>query len=54
MDYKVFFVWLSLVIIWNFGYPTALPILDVLVAAILSFISKYIEIKIGVKNDTTI
>ena len=30
--------WLVLVILWNFGYPDAKPILDVLVAIILSFI----------------
>ena len=45
MDYKVFFIWLLLVIAWNFGFPTALPILDVLVAVVLSFFSKYIENK---------
>jgi len=30
--------WLVLVILWNFGYPDAKPILDVLVAIILSII----------------
>jgi len=43
MNYKVFFIWLSLVILWNFGVPRALPIYDVLVAIILSFFSKHLE-----------
>ena len=30
--------WLVLVIFWNFGYPMAEPIYDVLVAIILSLI----------------
>tara|TARA_B100000900_G_C20445423_1_gene660820 strand:- start:61 stop:249 length:189 start_codon:yes stop_codon:yes gene_type:complete len=28
--------WLGLVILWNYGYPTATPLQDVLVAVILS------------------
>ena len=36
---KVYIIWLIGVIIWNFGYPTAKPIEDVLAAIILSFIS---------------
>ena len=43
MNYKVFFIWLSLVTLWNFGVPRALPIYDVLSAVILSFFSKYLE-----------
>ena len=43
MNYKVFLIWLLLVILWNFGIPTALPIFDVLVAVVLSFFSKYLE-----------
>ena len=30
------FIWLLLVIIWNYGYPAASPFLDVLVAVLLS------------------
>jgi len=30
--------WLVLVILWNFGYPSAEPIYDVLVAVVLSII----------------
>ena len=36
---KIYIVWLIGVILWNFGYPTAAPILDVLAAAILSLMS---------------
>ena len=32
-------VWLVLVIIWNYGYPEASPLLDVIIAVILSFVS---------------
>ena len=34
----IWFVWLILVILWNYGYPEAKPIYDVLVATILSII----------------
>ena len=30
------FAWLVLVILWNYGYPNATPLQDVLVAVILS------------------
>ena len=36
---KVYVIWLLGVFLWNFGYPEALPIEDVLAAIILSFIS---------------
>jgi hypothetical protein len=39
----VFGVWIILVIIWNFGYPVATPILDVLVALGLFFVSKFLK-----------
>ena len=32
------FVWLFLVILWNFGFPQATPIQDVIVAVILSIL----------------
>ena len=45
---KVYIIWLIGVILWNFGYPAANPIEDVLAAIILSFISigikKYLKI----------
>ena len=40
---KVFIIWLIGVILWNFGYPSASPIEDVLVAILLSFISMYLK-----------
>tara|TARA_B100000242_G_scaffold289485_1_gene259400 strand:+ start:60 stop:200 length:141 start_codon:yes stop_codon:yes gene_type:complete len=36
---KIYIIWLIGVILWNFGYPTAPPILDVIAAVILSFMS---------------
>ena len=36
---KIYIIWLIGVILWNFGYPSAKPIEDVLAAIILSFIS---------------
>ena len=36
---KIYIIWLIGVILWNFGYPEASPILDVIAAVILSFIS---------------
>ena len=36
---KIYVIWLLGVILWNFGFPNALPIADVAVAVILSFLS---------------
>ena len=36
---KIYLIWLISVIAWNFGVPNALPIEDVIVAIILSFLS---------------
>jgi hypothetical protein len=36
---KIYIIWLSGVILWNFGFPNALPIEDVIVAILLSFLS---------------
>jgi hypothetical protein len=33
---NIFIIWLAMVIAWNFGYPSASPLEDVLVAVILS------------------
>jgi|TARA_Y100000389_G_scaffold200091_1_gene239813 hypothetical protein len=44
---KVYIIWLIGVIVWNFGFPNAAPIEDVIVAVALSFLSislrKYIK-----------
>ena len=37
-DVFYWITWLILVILWNFGYPNAIPIYDVLVAVLLSII----------------
>jgi hypothetical protein len=36
---KIYIIWLIGVIIWNFGFPNATPIADVIVAVLLSFLS---------------
>jgi len=36
---KIYIIWLIGVIAWNFGFPNATPIADVIVAIILSFVS---------------
>tara|TARA_B100001540_G_scaffold53575_1_gene48523 strand:+ start:1100 stop:1246 length:147 start_codon:yes stop_codon:yes gene_type:complete len=40
---KTFFIWLFLVVLWNFGFPGARPIYDVVAAVALSFLAKTIE-----------
>ena len=37
-------VWLALVILWNYGYPNASPLQDVLVAVILSILFTIIQL----------
>ena len=45
---KIYTIWLIGVILWNFGYPEATALMDVLAAIVLSFISlglkKYLKI----------
>ena len=45
---KVYTIWLVGVVLWNFGYPNATPLEDVLAAIVLSFISmslkKYLKL----------
>jgi len=45
---KVYIIWLTGVVFWNFGYPAAKPIEDVLAAIALSYLSvmlkKYLKI----------
>tara|TARA_B100001123_G_C14775971_1_gene814627 strand:+ start:132 stop:284 length:153 start_codon:yes stop_codon:yes gene_type:complete len=36
---KIFFLWLLLVVLWNYKFPEAKPIYDVLAAVGLSFFS---------------
>jgi|TARA_B110000003_G_scaffold266257_1_gene292984 hypothetical protein len=36
---KIYIVWLIGVIIWNFGFPNAIPLADVIAAILLSFLS---------------
>ena len=36
---KIYIIWLIGVVIWNFGFPNAQPIEDVIVAILLSFLS---------------
>ena len=36
---KIYIIWLFGIVLWNFGYPKADPIEDVLAAIILSLIS---------------
>tara|TARA_B100000965_G_scaffold172555_1_gene144176 strand:+ start:403 stop:543 length:141 start_codon:yes stop_codon:yes gene_type:complete len=36
---KVYIIWLVGVVLWNYGYPIAKPIEDVVAAILLSFIS---------------
>jgi|TARA_B100000427_G_C15431428_1_gene561034 hypothetical protein len=40
---KVFIIWLIGVILWNFGYPGASPLEDVIAAVFLSFLSMYLK-----------
>ncbi len=39
MKYKIFLFWLFLVIMWNYRVPHASPLMDVIMAVVLSFIS---------------
>lgn len=36
---NIFVIWLIIVIAWNFGFPNASPLEDVLVAVILSLLN---------------
>jgi hypothetical protein len=40
---KIFIIWLMLVAAWNFGYPEASPLEDVVVAIILSLFSAVLK-----------
>ena len=36
---KIYIIWFIGVVLWNFGFPNAPPIADVIVAVLLSFLS---------------
>ena len=36
---KIYFIWLVGVIAWNYAFPQATPLLDVIAAVVLSFLS---------------
>ena len=36
---KVYIIWFIGVVLWNFGYPDASPLLDVIAAIVLSLMS---------------
>ena len=45
---KIYIIWLIGVILWNFGYPEASPLMDVIAAILLSLLTlvlnKYLKI----------
>ena len=47
---KIYIIWLIGVILWNFGYPTATPIEDVVVAILLSLLSYLLKQKVKFLN----
>jgi len=47
---KIYILWLVGVIIWNFGYPSARPIEDVIAAIILSLMSYWLKKKVKFLN----
>tara|TARA_B100001029_G_scaffold136716_1_gene115700 strand:+ start:322 stop:462 length:141 start_codon:yes stop_codon:yes gene_type:complete len=36
---KIYLIWLIGVVLWNYGYPQATPLMDVVAAIVLSFFS---------------
>ena len=47
---KIYLIWLIGVILWNFGYPTATPVEDVVVAILLSLLSYFLKQKVKFLN----
>ena len=43
MNIKIFLIWLLLVFLWNYGFPNASPLFDVVMAILLSFLSRILE-----------
>ena len=42
---KSFFLWLAMIIVWNFGFPYATAAQDVIVSALLYFVFSLFEQK---------
>ena len=42
IEIVIWILWLTLVILWNYGYPEASPFFDVIVAIVLSLINIFI------------
>lgn len=42
----IYFIWLSLIVVWNYGFPDVPPIADVAVAVLLSFVSQKLKLVI--------
>ena len=40
---NIFIMWLVMVVAWNFGYPEASPLEDVIVAIVLSLFSTFLK-----------
>tara|TARA_B100000287_G_scaffold389932_1_gene400390 strand:- start:303 stop:443 length:141 start_codon:yes stop_codon:yes gene_type:complete len=40
---KIYIIWLIGVILWNFGYPEAKPLEDVIAAVALSYLSVFLK-----------
>ncbi len=51
-DLLQWFIWLFFVILWNYGYPQASPLQDVIVAVLLSLIFVLIKF-FFIKNEKT-
>ena len=47
---KVYLIWLIGVILWNFGYPTATPMEDVVLAILLWLLSYFLKQKVKFLN----
>ena len=47
---KVYLIWLIGVILWNFGYPNATAMEDVVVAILLSLLSYFLKQKVKFLN----
>jgi len=46
----IYFIWLIGIILWNYGFPNASPLEDVMIAVILSFLSMDLKKKITQKK----
>ena len=40
---NIFVIWSVMIVAWNFGYPEATPLQDVIVAVILSLFNFYLK-----------